>query len=376
MVLRRQRAVIEFALASLLRRPGKTVVLGLVLALVVFLVSSLSFLATSVRHEVSRTLRDAPDLVVQRIVAARHDLLPESILAAVRGVAGVQEARGRLWGYYYDPAAGANYTVTVVRDFAHLGGETAIGAGISRTRQAFRDDLISLRSYSGESLLFAVREVLPAASELVTSDLMLVSERDYRALFALPSGVVNDVAVRLAPGADPADVRRELARLIPGARVVTREDLLATAAGFLAWGRGVTAVVLVAMATALLVIALDKPSALGAEERREMGILRALGWTVPEVLLAKVWESLAVTVTAVLVGGLGAYAHVHLCHSALFAPVLKGWAVLTPRLDVAPGFDPLLMLALAVATIGLPAAGAFVASYRPAMSDPDAVMRE
>jgi hypothetical protein len=107
-----------------------------------------------------------------------------------------------------------------------------------------------------------------------------------------------------------------------------------------------------------------------------MGILRALGWTVPEVLMAKAWESLAVTTTAVHAGGLAAYAHVYLSGSALFVPVLRGWAVLAPRLDVVPSFDLPVMLALAASTIALPTAGALVACYRPVMGDPDAVIRE
>jgi ABC-type lipoprotein release transport system permease subunit len=374
--LRRQRALIEFALASLLRRRGKTAAVGSVLVLVVFLVSSLGFLAASVRHELSQLLRGAPDVIVQRVVAARHDLVPEAALATVRAIDGVKEARGRLWGYYYDPAAGANYTVTVAPDVPHRQGEAVIGAGISRARQAFRNDILSLRSYTGESILFTVAGVLPEASELMTSDLMLVSDPDYRALFALPPGVVNDIAVRLAADVDAGNVRRELARLLPDARIVIRADLLATATSFFEWDRGVAAVVLVAMAVALLIIALDKPSALSAEERKEMGILRALGWTAPDVLMAKVWESLAVTITSVLVGGVAGYAHVYLFRSALFAPVLRGWAVLAPRLDVVPSVDPPMMLVLAASTIALPAAGALIACYRPVMSDPDVAMRE
>src|SRR5512138_429837 len=136
-MLRRERALLEFGLASLLRRPGKAAVLCAVLTLIVFLLSSLAFLRSSVRLEARIMLRDVPDLVVQRMVAGRQELLTAEAAPAVRGVPGVARVTERLWGYYYDPAAGANYTVVVPAFSAPLPGQAAIGSGIARSRQGY-----------------------------------------------------------------------------------------------------------------------------------------------------------------------------------------------------------------------------------------------
>jgi predicted lysophospholipase L1 biosynthesis ABC-type transport system permease subunit len=374
--VRRQRALLEFALASLSRRPGKTIVLGAVLALIAFLLASLAFVRASVRLEAAAMLRDAPDLIVQRIVAGRQEVVPEVAVAALRALPGVSHAQGRLWGYYYDAAAGANYTLVVPPASPPRPGETAIGAGISRSREGYSRDVLAFRSYRGEPVLFAVKAVLPERADLVAGDVMVVSEPDFRALLALPAGVVNDIAVQLAPGADAAAVRRSAAGALPGARVVTRQELLATADAFLDWRRGLAAVLLLAMALALLIVAADKPSALSVEEQREIGTLRALGWSRTDVLVAKAWESLAVSVVALLIGMFAAYAHVYLGRAAVFAPVLRGWAVLAPRLDLAPSLDIPFLAAVASSIIVLPALGTLVASHRPASGDPDAVIRE
>jgi predicted lysophospholipase L1 biosynthesis ABC-type transport system permease subunit len=76
------------------------------------------------------------------------------------------------------------------------------------------------------------------------------------------------------------------------------------------------------MALALLILAADKPAALGVEEQKEIGTLRALGWSKMDVLAAKTWESLAVSIVAVLVGMFAAYVHVYPGGAALFSPVL------------------------------------------------------
>jgi len=375
-VLRRQRALLEFALASLLRRSGKMVVLGAVLTLIVFLLASLAFLRSSVRLEAAATLRDAPDLVVQRLVAGRQELVPQATVAAVQAIPGVGRAHGRLWGYYFDAAAGANYTLVVPPTGPPAPGETAIGAGVARSRQGYSTDVLAFRSYRGAAVLLTVKAVLPDRADLIAGDLMLVSELDFRTLFALPTDVVNDIVVHLEPGANPGQVERETLRALPGARVVTRQEMLATADSFLDWRRGLMAIVVLAMALGLVIVAADKPAALSVEEQKEIGILRALGWSKTDVLVAKAWESLAVSLVALLVGMLAAYVHIYPFGAGLFAPVLRGWAVLTPHLHLAPSLDFPFLAVIAVSTIALPVSGTLLASYRPASDDPGAVIRD
>jgi hypothetical protein len=374
--LRRQGALLEFALASLLRHRGKTAVLGAVLTLIVFLLASLAFLRSSVQIEVAALLRDAPDLVVQHLVAGRQELVPQSTVAALQAIPGVDRAQGRLWGYYYDSSGGANYTVVVPHVAPPADGETAIGAGVSRSRQGYSRDVLAFRSYDGRAVLLTVKAVLPERADMIAGDLVVVSERDFRTLFALPGDAVNDVVLYLAPGADPAAVRQQALRTLPGSRVVTRHEMRETAASFLDWRRGVAGALVLAMALALVIVSADKPSALGVEEQREIGTLRALGWSTMEVLIAKMWESVAVSVVALLVGMLAAYVHVYVWGVALFAPVLQGWSVLAPSLDLVPSVDLPFLTAVAVSTIVLPASGTLLSTLRPASGDPDAVIRE
>jgi putative ABC transport system permease protein len=374
--LRRQAALLEFALASLLRHRGKAAVLGAVLTLIVFLLTSLSFFRSSVRAEVGALLQDAPDMVVQRHVAGRQDLVPQNAVSAAGALLGVARAQGRLWGYYYDASGGANYTVVVPDAAPPAEGETAIGSGVSRSRQGYSRDVLAFRSYDGKAVLLSVKAVLPERADLVAADAVVVSERDFRALFALPAEVVNDVAVYLAPGADPAAVEQRLRRALPWARIVTKQEMLETAGSFLDGRRGIAAALVVAMVIALVIVSADKPAALGVEEQQEIGTLRALGWSTADVWIAKTWESVAVSSVALWVGVLAAYVHVYVGGAALFAPVLRGWAVLTPSLDLVPSFDVGFLSAVALSVIILPASGAILAIYRAASADPDAVIRE
>ena len=97
----KHKYLIDFTLAPLAR--GKTKNLGLlfVYTLIVFLLASVMLFTHALRHEAAHVLDGAPEVVLQRMVAGRHDLIPPGYLERLGRIRGVQHTEGRLWGYYY-----------------------------------------------------------------------------------------------------------------------------------------------------------------------------------------------------------------------------------------------------------------------------------
>jgi len=93
----RQRNIIDFAISSLVRRKVKNLSLLAVYTLVVFVMASLIFFVQSLKREASLILDGAPDMVVQRTIAGRHDLIPDDYakrIASIRGVSALPPAGG------------------------------------------------------------------------------------------------------------------------------------------------------------------------------------------------------------------------------------------------------------------------------------------
>ncbi|MFO1372914.1 MAG: ABC transporter permease, partial [Candidatus Competibacteraceae bacterium] len=99
--LERQKYLLDYTLAALLRRKTRNFGLLLVYTLLVFLFSSVLLLSQGLRRKAAVLLQDAPEVIVQRLVAGRHDLLPADWLDSLRRIRGVGAVQGRLWGYYY-----------------------------------------------------------------------------------------------------------------------------------------------------------------------------------------------------------------------------------------------------------------------------------
>lgn len=373
--IERQKNIIDFTLSSLLRRKGKNLALVSVYTLIVFLLASVMFLTYSLKKEASIILREAPEIIVQKTSAGRHDPIPISYADRVREIRGVQSVKGRLWGYYYDPIVGANYTLIVPESSQNSPGSIDIGAGVSRTRLAFKGDTLEFRAYDGKVFDLEVNKILSPESELVSSDLILVSEEDFRKLFGGSRDQVTDLTLRVKNPKELVTIAQKIAELLPDTRVILREEIQRTYEAVFSWRGGMMILILLGAMLAFIILSWDKASGLSLEERREIGILKAIGWETSDVILMKFWEGMVVSLSSFLMGVLLAYVHVFFASSTLFEPILKGWAVLYPHFRLVPFIDASQVAALFFLTVVPYTVATIIPSWRASTVDPDSVMR-
>jgi ABC-type lipoprotein release transport system permease subunit len=246
---------------------------------------------------------------------------------------------------------------------------------VAAARHAGLGDDVPLIDASGLGVSFRVVGVFKDASRLLTNDLVVLSPDAVSAFFAFPAGMATDIVVGVHNPAEVDALARKVHRLFPDSRPITRKELLRTYDAVLSWRSGMLLAALAGAILALTVLAWDKATGLSAEERREIGILKALGWDTSDVLEIKGWEGLAMACLA-LSGGLGiAFSHVFFLDAVLLGPILKGWSVLFPPLALTPRLDYGSVAQVAFLVTVPYLAATVIPSWNAAKADPDEVMR-
>lgn len=373
--IERQRNFLDFTLSSLLRRKSKNGSVLVVYTVIVFVISSAVFFSGAVRKEADALLANSPEMIVQRTLAGRYDVIPLSYAEKIRAMRGVQSVKGRLWGYYYHPASRANYTIMVPDEPSFSDGEIVVGNGVLRTWKAGGDKQFYFKAYDGDTLPLKVARVFSSSTELISSDLILMSEPTFRKLFGIGEGVATDLVVSIRNERECPVVAEKIVRSMPDTRPILRAEILRTYASLFDWRSGYMIILLSGAVLAFFIFAWDKAAGLTAEEKSEIGILKALGWDTSDVLFLKFWEGTVISLTAFLLGVTLAYAHVFLGSAGLFEHALKGWSVLYPRFELSPAIDA-YQLATLFALVVVPYAGiTLVPAWRVSIADPDAAMR-
>ena len=373
--IQRHRYFLDFTLSSLLRRKWKNISLILVYTMIVFLITSVLFFANAIRREAEAVLADTPEMIIQRVIAGRHDLIPVRYAEKVKSIRGVRRVKGRLWGYYFHQAAGSNYTLMATDDYALKEDETIIGDGVLRTWGTIRDDHLYFKAYDGEAVRLKVVDSFGADTDLVSADLILVPEPAFRRIFGVPQGLVTDLVATIRNLKETVTIAEKVVALLPDTRPLLREEIKQTYMSLFDWRSGYVIVLMSGAIIAFFIFAWDKATGLAAEEKAEIGILKSLGWDTSDVLLLKFWEGLVICLTAFVVGVMAAYVHVFLASASFFEHALKGWAVLYPAFELNPEVN-FYQLAVVFALTVLPyVLITIVPAWRVSITDPDSVMR-
>jgi ABC-type lipoprotein release transport system permease subunit len=254
-------------------------------------------------------------------------------------------------------------------------GTIVIGNGISRVRLVNEEDTMEFKTHDGTIMDLKVESILSSDSELITSDLILISEADFRMVFGFPENYFTDLAVSVRNQKELPTVALKVAGLLPDTRQILREEILRTYDAVFSWRGGMMLIILSGAILAFIIFAWDKASGLSLEEKREIGILKAIGWETSDVILMKFWEGMVVSLSSFLLGTLCAYMHVFFSSSVLFEPFLKGWAVLYPQFKTTPYVDATQIVALFFLTVFPYTIATIIPSWRAAITDPECVMR-
>ncbi len=387
--MRRHLRILDSALAGLARNPARTLAVTVVYALLVFLVASLLMCVQGLRREARRLLSGAPELVVQRLAAGRHEPIPVAWTTRIEAIRGVRSTTPRVWGYSFDPPTGITLTLWGAGSVPsgllepadgtpptpQEGGTCLVGRGVAEARFLGVGDRLPLRAADGGLFAPRVMGVFTADSSLLTNDLVVLPTVDARRVLGVEEFLATDIAVHIPREQEVDTVARKVQELWPDARTISRRQMLQTYDAVFDWRSGIWGALLLSSVLAFSILVWDKASGLSADEQRAVGVLKAVGWTARDVLELRAWESGLVSVAAALAGFLGAQVHLLLFHGALFARVLEGWSATFPTFVVAPRPDgPTLLLCLALAVVPYVVAG-LVPAWRAAVTDPDSVIR-
>ena len=385
--------LLRFAISSLARRRVKAIAVGGGLFFAVALLSAVLFLSDALRGESERAESAWPSLTVSRLVGGRPGTIAVADAKEIDGVLAVASVRPRVWGYVFLPALQGNVTVVGVtkdaalpekslrsaigegRDLSLGTHEMVAGKDLARFLGLRVGDELGLPAASPKAKPLKLVGTFASSVELYATDVVLCDDDDARAILGYPDGQATDLAVTLTNDAESGVATKTIAAKLPGTRVV--EKTAATRAYVLAYGRraGLVLAACIPVILALLMIAWDRLSGIGPEERREIGVLKAVGFSTSDVLWLKLFESLLTGVLATTLGIIVGYVWIFVLGAPGLRAALVGWSVLYPEAPLTPQVDLAQILGITLAVLGPFVLLSVVPAWRASITDPMDVLR-
>jgi ABC-type lipoprotein release transport system permease subunit len=388
----RTRSLGAYVLGAMGRRRAKNLALGGGLSFAVALVAAVLFLSEALRAEAERASLALPDVTVQKLVAGRPSSIAVAAAETIQDLPSVHRVAPRVWGYLF--LSGINGNVTIVgtpasaqalsvahgdlaegRDLVPGAHEVVAGRGLASLLGVVVGDQVGFPSPHPDAPPLKLVGTFASSVDMYTSDVVLCDDADARALLGLADSEATDLGVWVKNPNESHVIADKIAKRVAGSRVIER-DLLGRLYA-LTYGRRSGLVLAAALPAllALLVLAWDRASGLGPDERREIAVLKAVGWSTSDVLTAKLFEAFLVATVAASVGITLAYVWVFALGAPGLRATLAGWSVLYPEAHLTPVVDLAELLSLALAVVAPFVGLSIVPAWRAATMDPMESMR-
>jgi len=384
--------LLEYAKNYILRHKNKNIFIVIVFTLLVALLCTLFFVSTTVEYEMESRLENQPDIVVQNYKAGRLSTIKSGMVDKLLEIDGVSWATQRVYGKYRFSKEGASLNLVGVDPFEEQ--ENPFIAKLLEKNQlnendifvsqhvkelmhkAYYDDYFNFIKPDGKLLRLNIAKSFDVGDRKYLEDLVLVNKDKLREIFGYKADEGSDIALGVANKNELAFIRTKIALMLPNAKVTSKDDLKVAYKNLFNYDSGVFLSVFIVAIFTFFIIIYDKANGLSSEEKREIGILKAVGWRVEDVLHAKFYEAFIISFFSFFVGFLLAFIYVFVLKAPYIGDIFMHdqlFDIKNFNLNVHLEFSYILLIFLLSVPVYI--AATLIPSWRVATLDADEVMR-
>lgn len=389
------RAFLNFLILSLHRNRSRHVAVMLMATLVVTLLCSVMFLASAIRRDVSHTLDRQADVIVQKVRGGKSVDLPAEWAMEFADIPGVRAAVPRVFGRYFHEPNGRYFTVVGIDAFeaqtstnlqelmdgidlkAFLSGANMIvGHGVhdflNEYHYADKYDFITPEQERVEVKIF---DTFPAGSDLFTNDMVIMEIDLARQVLGVGPDDATDIVLLVPNELEGDSVMYKLIQQRYDIRVIQKKEIATAFDNLFNYQGGVFLLLYLTVLVTFVLILYQRHSMITGPDRRQIGILRAVGWGISDVISLKVWENVVVAMSAFLVGVLVSYIYVFIFGAPGLSAVFLGYGNLPVNFALSRGID-LGLLSLLFLFFMVPfIASVLIPVWRVAITEPVEAMK-
>ena len=383
--------LIEFAINAILRQKSKNIFIVIVFTLLTSLLSSVFFITNSIKYELNMTLEALPQIIVQNTKGGRHYDIDISKVDDILAISGISDVVPRVWGYYYFEQAEVYFTLVGIDEFESQYKETLtslskkfdfsrdsmyLGKGVKRIMgENYYKEYFNFIKPDGSVKKILFGGVFDSDIELEANDVIVMSKANVRDIFELNEEMATDIVVRVSNPNEIDTIALKIKQIMPEVRVITNEAIKVSYENIFNYKSGIFLALFIISIFTFFIIIYDKASGLSSEEKKEVGILKAIGWRVEDVLKEKFYESFILSFFAYLLGIVVSFAYVYLFQAPLLRDIFIGYSNLKPSFELPFVFDIQTLVLVFFLSVPIYIASIIIPSWRVATLDADEVIR-
>ena len=329
----------NFLFLLLFTHKSKHLAIFFISILIVFLSSSILFISNTLKKEIFTTLENQSDFVIQKINSGKSQYTPISWIEDFKEISGVKDVQQRVYGQYYFMPEDVYFTIVGIDLFEEGSSKNIkellevlniseflqsdsmiIGNGIKKLFDKYKYiDSYDFKLFNNDLKEIKIFKDLPQKANLVANDLIIMDINLAKEILNIKEDEATDIVLNVPNNLERANVKDQLILKHSNTRILQKENLKKEYENMFNYKGGIFLILFIIVILTFTLILYQRYSMISLGDKKEIGILKAVGWSIKDILKLKIMENFIVAFMAFIIGIILSYIFVFI----LNAPILK-----------------------------------------------------
>ena len=349
----------NFLFLLLLKHKSKHIAIFIISILIVFLISSVLFISNSLKKEAFSTLENQSDFVIQKINSGKILDTPTSWIEDFSFINGVKNTQQRVYGQYYFMPENVYFTIVGldlfeentnknlkellkilnISDFLQK-DSMIIGNGIKKIFDKYHYfDSYDFKLSNNKLTTVKIFKDLPQEANLVANDLIIMDINLAKIILNINEEDSTDIVLNVPNNLERQNIKEQLILKHSNIRILQKESLKKEYENMFNYKGGIFLVLFIVVIFTFILILYQRYSMISSNDKKEIGILKAVGWSIKDIIKLKIIENFIVGFMAFIIGIIISYIFVFILNAPILKNIFIGFSniqndfILNPNID-------------------------------------------
>ena len=343
------------------------------------------------RAEYNQLIKNYPDIVLTNQRAMQDIPYNTDVVNRVLNLSGVSSAVGRVYGKYAFSQAETVFTLLGIDAFENYANSLLnklkrkysleensmlVSSSVAKIlKQNYYKEYFNFIKEDGSTQKVKIAGTFYRPSNSADANLIVMPNDLVRKTFGFEQSEFTDISIMVQNKEEIGFIAEKLQEEFPNAKITLKEDLLREYENIYNFRSGFFLTVFIIAFFTFFIIIYDKLSGPNSAQKREIGILKAIGWRVEDILKAKLYEAILISMSAYTFGMILALLYVYLFKAPYLKAIFLNNYTLLSDYRLMFHIDIQTVVLLFFVSVPLYIAATIIPSWRVATLDADEVMR-
>lgn len=329
----------NFIFLLLVKHKSKHFAIFLISIFIVFLTSSILFIKNSLQKEISQALENQSDFIIQKTVSNKIKDIDISLIDKFYEINGVSKVTQRVYGQYYFMPENVYFTIIGIDFFEETTNQDLkellnflniskflekdsmiIGNGVKKVLDKYAYfDSYDFKLENENSKNIKIFKDLPKEANLIANDLIIMDITIAKKILDIKPYFATDIILDVPNPLERQNVKEQILLKESNIRILQKDELKKEYENMFNYKGGIFLILFIVVIFTFILVLYQRYSMISSNDKREIGILKAVGWSIKDIIKLKIIENFIVAFMAFIIGVIFAYIFVFI----LQAPILK-----------------------------------------------------